>query len=101
MPGHGIASGAKARISSASGLRRGVAADDPRLEGEHDDRRLETRVEPDDLARLDDQPGLLERLADRRLADGLVDLEEAARLGPPAPARIDARAGAGRSRRRR
>jgi hypothetical protein len=34
--------------------------------------------------------GLLERLADGRLGDGLVDLEEAARLSPPALARLDA-----------
>src|SRR5262245_40116153 len=60
------------------------APDDAGLERDHDDRRLEPRVQPDDLAGLDDQAGLLEGLADRRFGHGLVDLEEAARLGPPA-----------------
>ena len=64
-------------------------ADDPGLEGENDDRRLEPRIEPDDLAWLDDQAGLLERLADRRFRDGLVDFEEAAGLGPPATTGLD------------
>ena len=45
------------------GRRPGLAADDARLERDHDHRRLEPRVEPDDLARLDEQARLLERLA--------------------------------------
>ena len=92
MPCHGIASGRKAWISRASGFRRYSPLIDLRLERDHDDRRLEPRVEPDDLARLDDEARLLERLADGRLGHGLVDLEEAARLGPPALARLDAAA---------
>src|SRR5712671_4595759 len=65
------------------------APHDPRLEGKNDDRGLEPRIETDDLAWLDDQAGLLEGLPDRGLGDGLIDLEEAARLGPPAPAGLD------------
>ena len=41
-------------------------------------------------ARLDDEAGLLQGLADGRLVDGLVDLEEPARLGPGADGRLDA-----------
>ena len=89
IPAHGIASGANARTSVASGVGAGHTADDPRLEdGDHDD-GLEPRVEPDELGRLDDEAGLLEGLADRRFVDGLVDLEEAARLGPGADRRLD------------
>ena len=90
---HGMASGAKATTSVASGVGAAVAADDPRLERDRHDRRLEPRVEPDDLARLDEQAGLLPGLADGRLVDGLVDLEEAARLRPDAAAGLDARGG--------
>src|SRR4029077_3756937 len=72
------------------GVQTRRAADDLRLEREDDDRRLEPRVQPDDLTRRHAEAGLLERLPDRRLADGLVDLEEAAGLGPPALARVDA-----------
>ena len=79
---HGTCSGAKATTSVASGVGAAVAADDPCLEGDGHDGRLEPRVEPDDLARLDEQAGLFVRLADRRLVDGLVDLEEAAGLRP-------------------
>ena len=80
---------------------RAHAADDPRLEHEDDDRRLEPRVQPDDLARLHEQARLLERLADGRLGDRLVDLEEAAGLRPRAVARARSRAGGGPPRRRR
>ena len=72
------------------GRRGRCAADDPGLERDGHDGRLEPRVEPDDLARLDEEPGLLVRLADRRLVDGLVDLEEAAGLRPRALAGLDA-----------
>ena len=91
-PDHGIASGANVAISSASGGRGRGPADDPRLERDRHDGRLEPRVQPDDLARLDEQPGLLPGLADGRLVDRLVDLEEAARLGPRAATRLDAAA---------
>ena len=79
-----MSSGANGRISSASGVGAAVAADDPRLERDRHDGRLEPRVQPDDLARLDEQAGLLPGLADGRLVDGLVDLEEAAGLRPRA-----------------
>src|SRR5439155_21449511 len=59
---------------------------DAGLEGEDDDRVLEARIAPDDLAWLDDERRLLERLADGRLADRPIDLQEAAGLGPPAVA---------------
>src|SRR5436309_10137563 len=73
------------RLSARSGL----AADDAGLERDHDDGRLQARVETDDLARLDDQARLLERLADRALGDGFIDLQKAARLGPRAEARLE------------
>ena len=40
--------------------------------------------------RRDEQAGLFHRLADRALVDGLVDLEEAARLRPGTQAGLDA-----------
>ena len=91
-PDHGMSSGAKVRISSASRGRRGDPAHDPGLERERHDGRFEAGVEPDDLARLDQQPGLLPGLPDRGLVDGLVDLEEAARLRPLAASGLDAAA---------
>src|SRR2546428_43730 len=48
------------------------AADDERLERNHDHRRLQARVEADDLARADLEAGLLERFAYRALGDRLV-----------------------------
>src|SRR6266508_5984342 len=48
------------------------------LERDHDDRGLQARIEPDDLAGLNVQAGLLQRLADGALCDRLVDLQEAA-----------------------
>src|SRR6185369_9589342 len=62
----------------------------PRLVGDGHDGRFQPGVEPDDLARFDEQAGLFVRLADRRFVDGLVDFEEAAGLRPPAFARLDA-----------
>ena len=64
-PGPRDASGGEGHDLGRLGRRRRRAADDPRLEGDRHDRRLEPRVEPDDLARLDEQPGLLPGLADR------------------------------------
>src|SRR3954471_22220545 len=64
-------------------------ADDPRLERDRHDGRLEPGVQPDDLARIDDQSGLLERLPDRRLLDGLVHLEDPAGLGQQPDPRRD------------
>ena len=84
-----MSSGAKAAISVASGVGAAVPPT-TRLEGDRHDAGLEARVEPDDLARLDEQAGLLPGLADRRLVDRLVDLEEAARLRPGALAGFDA-----------
>src|SRR5213078_4174739 len=51
--------------------------------------RLEPRVQPHDLAQLDDEARLLQRFTNARLAHRLVDLEEAARLGPAAVAWLD------------
>ena len=82
IPDHGMASGAKVPISSASGVGAAVPPTILRLERDRHDGRLQARVEPDDLARLDEQSGLLPGLADGRLVDGLVDLEEAAGLRP-------------------
>ena len=90
MPGQGMRLGGEGldleRLGRRDAARRRRSAPRTRC----DDRRLQPRVQPDDLARLDEQAGLLERLADRRLVDGLVDLEEAAGLRPPAEARLDA-----------
>ena len=85
MPSHGIASGANARISSASGFG---AASPPTIRASNaidDDRRLEPRVQPDDLARLDEQAGLLERLADRRLGRRSRRPRGSRRAGPTQP----------------
>ncbi len=87
---HGMASGANARTSRASGV---AWATPPTIRASIDqrhDRGLEPRVQPDQLAGLDEQPGLLQRLADRGLGDGLVHLEEAARLRPRPVAGLDA-----------
>ena len=89
IPDHGIVLRRERHDLGRLGGRRGRPADDPRLERDGHDARLEPRVEPDDLARLDEQAGLLERLADGRLVDRLVDLEEAARLRPRALAGLD------------
>ena len=87
-----MSSGANVRdLERLRGRGRGPA-DDPGLERDRHDGRLEARVQPDDLARLDEQARLLPGLADRRLVDGLVDLEEAARLGPRPAAGLDAAA---------
>ena len=101
-PAHGMASGAKA--CDLERLRASVRAsppDDPRLEGEHDDRRLQPRVQPDDLARLDDRPGLLERLADRRLGRPSRRPRGSRPAGPTSRGPARSRAGAGPPRRRR
>src|SRR3954453_7412197 len=71
------------------GIQPRRPADHARLERENDDRGLEARIQAHDLARLDDQSGFLERLANRRFADRLVDLAETPGLSPPAATRID------------
>src|SRR4051812_24161858 len=65
------------------------AAENASLERDDDDGGLEPGVETDDLARLHDVAGLLERLANRSLGHRLVDLEETAGLRPAPPAWID------------
>ena len=92
ISGHGIASGANAWISSASGLVPHLAADDPRLVDEHDHGGLEPRVQPDDLAGSTTRPVSSSVSRTAPSVGGLVDLEEAARLGPPAATRLEAAA---------
>ena len=91
-PATGCPPGANVAISSASGVGAAVPPTTRASKAMRHDGRLEPRVQADDLARLDEQPGLLQRLADRRLVDRLVDLEEAARLRPCAAAGLDAAA---------
>src|SRR4051794_10056027 len=69
--------------------RARLAAHDPRFPRQHDDRGLRAAVDADDLGRLDDQAGLLERLAHRTLLCRLVDLEKAAGLRPRTVSRLD------------
>ena len=53
-PAHGMRVRREGHDLERLGRRRRGAADDPRLEHDRHDRRLEPRVQPDDLARLDD-----------------------------------------------
>ena len=71
------------------GRRGRCPADDPSLEGDGHHGSLESGVEADDLARLDEEAGFLPGLADGGLVDGLVDFEEAAGLRPCALAGLD------------
>ena len=65
---HGMSDGANDRTSRASGVTIGTPPT-MRLEGDGHDGSLEPRVQPDDLARFDDEPGFLEGLAYGRLVD--------------------------------
>ena len=64
-------------------------ADHAGLEHEHHDRSLEARVQADDFAGLDQESGLLHRLAHGGLVHRLVDLEETTRLSPQPESRLD------------
>ena len=90
IPAHGIVLGREGDDLGRLGRRGAVPPTIRASKAMVTTRRLEPRVEADDLARLDEQAGLLPGLADGRLVDRLVDLEEAARLGPRALARLDA-----------
>ncbi len=89
-PLHGIASGANEAISSASRVGAAVPPTTLDFEGDRHDGGLQARVEPDDLAGLDDEARLFERLPDRCLVDGLVDLEEPTGLRPRTATGLDA-----------
>ena len=80
--------GRKAWISSASGFSRYAPPTTRASKAITTTAAFEPRVEPDDLARLDDQAGLLERLADGRLGHRLVDYRESRPAAPTRRGRV-------------